>query len=154
VRRWLAEDAIKPWRYRSWIFPRDPDFAVKAARVLDLYQRIWDGVTFTAIFDAVLTDAGITVCKIPPRSPQANAYPQRFVLTARSEVTDRMLIVGERHLRRTLDEYAGHYNGRRPHRSLDLQSPRSDRPTVNLTHRRIKRRPVPGGLITKYEPAA
>lgn len=44
VRRWLAEDAIKPWQYRSWIFPRDPNFAVRAARVLDLYQRIWDGV--------------------------------------------------------------------------------------------------------------
>ena len=44
VRRWLAEDAIKPWQYRSWIFPRDPNFAAKAARVLDLYQRIWEGV--------------------------------------------------------------------------------------------------------------
>jgi transposase len=43
VRRWLEEDAIRPWTYRSWIFPRDPDFAVKAGRVLDLYQRIWDG---------------------------------------------------------------------------------------------------------------
>jgi len=43
VRRWLAADAIKPWRHRSWIFPRDPDFAVKAARVLDLYERLWDG---------------------------------------------------------------------------------------------------------------
>jgi transposase len=43
VRRWLAADAIKPWRYRSWIFPRDPDFAAKAARVLDLYARLWDG---------------------------------------------------------------------------------------------------------------
>ena len=43
VRRWLHADAIKPWRYRSWIFPRDPDFAAKAGRVLDLYQRIWDG---------------------------------------------------------------------------------------------------------------
>lgn len=43
VRRWLAEDAIKPWRYRSWIFPRDPDFAAKAARVLDLYARVWEG---------------------------------------------------------------------------------------------------------------
>jgi transposase len=42
VRRWLFEDAIKPWQYRSWIFPRDPRFAVKAARVLDLYQRCWD----------------------------------------------------------------------------------------------------------------
>jgi transposase len=44
VRRWLAEDAIKPWQFRSWIFPRDPNFAVKAARVLDLYQRVWEGV--------------------------------------------------------------------------------------------------------------
>jgi len=43
VRRWLDADAIRPWRYRSWIFPRDPGFAVKAGRVLDLYQRIWDG---------------------------------------------------------------------------------------------------------------
>jgi len=68
---------------------------------------------FTAAFDAVFTDAGITVCKIPPRSPRANAYAERFVLTARSEVTGRMLILGERHLRRTLGDYANHYNGRR-----------------------------------------
>jgi homeodomain-containing protein len=43
VRRWLRRDAIRPWRYRSWIFPRDPDFAVKAGRVLDLYARTWQG---------------------------------------------------------------------------------------------------------------
>jgi len=43
VRRWLHAAAIKPWRFRSWIFPRDPDFATKAARVLDLYERIFDG---------------------------------------------------------------------------------------------------------------
>jgi hypothetical protein len=43
VWRWLEEDAIRPWRSRSWIFPRDPQFAVKAGRVLDLYQRVWDG---------------------------------------------------------------------------------------------------------------
>ncbi len=43
VRRWLAADAIKPWQHRSWIFPRDPDFAVKAGRVLDLYARTFDG---------------------------------------------------------------------------------------------------------------
>jgi transposase len=43
VRRWLERDAIRPWRYRSWIFPRDPDFAVKAGRVLDLYARTWQG---------------------------------------------------------------------------------------------------------------
>jgi transposase len=43
VRRWLAADAIKPWQHRSWIFPRDPNFAVKAAGVLDLYARRWAG---------------------------------------------------------------------------------------------------------------
>jgi hypothetical protein len=40
--RWLAADAIRPWSHRSWIFPRDPDFAAKAGRVLDLYARRWD----------------------------------------------------------------------------------------------------------------
>ena len=43
VRRWLADDAIRPWQHRSWIFPRDPHFAAKASRVLDLYQREWEG---------------------------------------------------------------------------------------------------------------
>jgi transposase len=41
--RWLAEDAIRPWRHRSWIFPRAPDFAAKAGRVLDLYERRFQG---------------------------------------------------------------------------------------------------------------
>jgi transposase InsO family protein len=78
---------------------------------------------FTASFDAVLSDAGITAVKIPPRSPRANAYAERFVLTVRTEVTDRMLIFGERHLRAVLTEYARHYNRRRTHRALHLQPP-------------------------------
>jgi putative transposase len=48
---------------------------------------------FTGAFDAVLADAGIKAVKIPPRSPRANAYAERFVLTARTELTDRMLIL-------------------------------------------------------------
>ena len=55
---------------------------------------------FTPSFDAVLAGAGIEAVKIPPRSPRANAYAERFVLTARTEVTDRMLVFGERHLQR------------------------------------------------------
>jgi hypothetical protein len=42
--RWLGEDALRPWRHRSWIFRRDPDFAAKAGRILDLYQRRWLGM--------------------------------------------------------------------------------------------------------------
>jgi hypothetical protein len=55
---------------------------------------------FTASFDVVLASVGIEAVKIPPRSPRANAYAERFVLTDRTEVTDRMLNFSERHLRR------------------------------------------------------
>ena len=41
--RWLSQDALRPWRHRSWIFPRDPAFAAKAGRILDLYERRWQG---------------------------------------------------------------------------------------------------------------
>jgi len=109
---------------------------------------------FAASFDAVLADAGIEVVKIPPRSPRANAYAERFVLTARTEVTDRMLIFGERHLRTILAKYEAHYNGRRPHRSRQLRPPRPDHPVADLSRKRIKRRLVLGGLINEYERAA
>jgi transposase InsO family protein len=109
---------------------------------------------FTASFDAVLASAGIEAVKIPPRSPRANAYAERFVLTARTEVTDRMLIFGERHLCVVMTEYEAHYNGRRPHRSRELRPPRPDHPVADLSRERIKRRPVLGGLLNEYERAA
>ena len=109
---------------------------------------------FTTAFDAVLADAGIEVVKIPPRSPRANCYAERFVLTARKEVTDRMLIFGERHLRTILAQYETHYNGRRPHRSRQLRPPRPDHPAADLSRKRIQRHPVLGGLINEYERAA
>jgi len=109
---------------------------------------------FTASFDAVLTSAGIDAVKIPPRSPRANAYAERFVLTSRTEVTDRMLIFGERHLRRVLAEYARHHNGRRPHRGRQLRPPRPDHPIADVSRDRIKCRLVLGGLISEYERAA
>jgi Integrase core domain len=112
------------------------------------------GGQFTASFDAVLADAGIQVAKIPPRSPRANCYAERFVLTARTEVTDRMLIFGERHLHTILGQYEAHYNGRRPHRSRQLRPPRPDYPVADFSQKRIQRRPVLGGLINEYGRAA
>jgi putative transposase len=109
---------------------------------------------FTESFDAVLASAGIAAVKIPPRSPRANAYAERFVLTARTEVTDRMLIFGRRHLRLVLTEYEAHYNGRRPHRSCQLRPPRPDHPAADLSREGIRRQPVLGGLINEYERAA
>jgi putative transposase len=84
----------------------------------------------------------------------SNAFAERFVLTARTEVTDRMLIFGERHLRSILAEYEAHYNGRRPHRSQQRHPPRPDHPVADLSHERIRRQPVLGGLINEYERAA
>ena len=109
---------------------------------------------FTTSFDAVLAGAGIATVKIPPRCPRANCFAERFVLTARIELTDRILIFGERHLRAVLAQYGAHYNGRRPHRALRLQPPRPDHPAPDLDHQRIRRRPVLGGLINEYERAA
>ena len=113
---------------------------------------------FTDTFDAVLAAAGIEVVKIPPHSPRANAYAERWVRTARAEVTDRMLIAGPRHLRAVLDEYAAHYNQHRPHRSRNLRPPDCDEITpaviTDLATARIRRRRVLGGLINEYEWAA
>ena len=102
---------------------------------------------FSASFDAVLADAGIEAVKIPPRSPRANAYAERFVLTARTEVTDRMLIFGQRHLWTILAQYEAHYNGRRLHRSRQRPAPQAVR--TLLPHlRRISRARGSGRLVT------
>jgi len=104
--------------------------------------------------DAVLADAGIDVVKIPPRCPRANCFAERLVLTVRTELTDRMLIFGERHLRRVLAAYAAHYNTRRPHRALRLRPPLPQVPAPEPACDRIRRQPVLGCLINEYEPAA
>jgi transposase InsO family protein len=109
---------------------------------------------FTTSFDAVLADAGIEAVKIPPRCPRANCFAERFVLTVRTELTDRILIFGERHLRTVLAGYCAHYNGRRPHRAQQLRPPRPDHPIPDLRQLRIKRRPILGGLINEYGRAA
>ena len=109
---------------------------------------------FTASFDAVLAGAGIEAVKIPPRSPRANAYAERFVLTARTEVTDRMLIFGERHLRIVLAKYEAHYNGRRPHRSRAAPPAPARSPCRGPVSETYPAPPALGGLINGYQRAA
>jgi putative transposase len=113
---------------------------------------------FTEAFDAALASVGIEVVKVPPRSPRANAYAERWVRTARAEVTDRMLIAGPRHLRVVLEEYAAHYNRHRPHRARGLRPPDGDgittAPVPDLATARIRRHRALGGLIHEYEWAA
>ncbi|WP_245761446.1 integrase core domain-containing protein [Saccharopolyspora shandongensis] len=106
---------------------------------------------FTASFDAVLADVDIGVVMTPPRCPLVNCFAERFVRTVRAELTDRLLIFGERHARAVLAEYVRHYNGRRPHRARELRPPRPIHPLADLRHEQIKRRPALGGLINEYE---
>jgi putative transposase len=113
---------------------------------------------FTGAFDAVLAAAGIAVAKIPPQSPSANAYAERWVRTVRAEVTDRMLITGLRHLWAVLDEYVAHCNQHRPYRARDLRSPDCDHtstaPVTDPATARIRRHNVLGSLIHEYKRAA
>jgi transposase len=74
VWRWLSEDALKPWRYRSWIFPRDPDFERKAGLVLDLYRGRWQGEPLRPDEHVVCADEKTSIqarARIHPGSPPA-----------------------------------------------------------------------------------
>jgi transposase len=78
--RWLAEDPIKPWQHRSWIFPRDPDFAAKAGVVLDLYDRVFQGRELEPDAYVVSADEKTSIqarCRCHPTLPPAAARPMR-----------------------------------------------------------------------------
>jgi transposase InsO family protein len=87
----------------------------------------------------------------------SNAVCERWIGSARHELTDRMLILNERHLARVLAEYETHFNTRRPHRSLRQRPPNpahpmpGARPAADTT---IRRTTVLGGLINEYRTAA
>ena len=110
---------------------------------------------FTAAFDEVFGTDGIEIIKSPIRAPRANAIAERWVKSARTELLDWVLILGERHLRSALSEYVDHYNRSRPHRSLDLTTPEpSERDTGVASNLRVDRRARLGGLINEYYEAA
>jgi putative transposase len=109
---------------------------------------------FTTAFDGVFAGNGTRVIKTPVRSPQANSFAERFVGTLRRECLDHVPIFGEQHLRNVLAEYARHYNGHRPHQSLQQEPPqRQPGNTIDITAR-IERRQVLNGLISEYRRAA
>jgi putative transposase len=102
----------------------------------------------------VFTSEGIEIRKSAPQAPKMNAYAERFVLTARTECTDRMLIFGERHLRTVLNRYARHCNTAGPHRALNLRAPADDPHFIPFPADRMRREPVLGGLVNEYYRAA
>lgn len=80
IGRWLADDAIRPWQHRSWIFPRDPDFLEKAGRVLDLYAGRWDGELLEPADMVICADAKPSIQarkRTHPSAPPARGRGQR-----------------------------------------------------------------------------
>ncbi len=109
---------------------------------------------FTPMFDDVLAGNGVRVIKTPVRSPRANSFAERYVGTLRRECLDHLLIHGERHLWRTLSEYARHYNDHRPHQSREQRPPLHEPGQPVDVTARITRRQVVHGLINEYHRAA
>ena len=145
------------------------EWTVQQARnlALSLGERFEDikfllrdrGSNFTASFDAVFQAAGARVVRTAVQAPRMNAICERLVGTLRRELLDRVLILGEGHLRAVLAEYQAHYNTARPHQGIAQRVPDGEHDGSHITvtdldRERIHRKPVLSGLINEYSRAA
>ena len=113
------------------------------------------GSNFTTSFDAVFQATGARILRTAVQAPRMNAICERLVGTLRRELLDRVLILGEGHLRAVLAEYQVHYNTARPHQGIAQRVPNGEHITVtDLDRERIHRKPILGGLINEYARAA
>jgi transposase InsO family protein len=109
---------------------------------------------FTRGLQALLASGGVETIFAPPRSPNCNAYAERFVRSIKEECLGRMIFFGEASLRRALREYVVHYNAQRPHQGLGNRvidraaEPRSTSLRLVTGHERL------GGLLRHYRASA
>jgi transposase InsO family protein len=109
---------------------------------------------FVAGFDTVFTSEQIKIIRTPVRAPRANAIAERWIGTVRRECTDRILILGRRHLTAILKTYLNHYNTHRPHRALDQRPPDGPTDTPGAPPVQVRRTRLLGGLINEYQQVA
>ena len=117
------------------------------------------GPNFTPSFDAVFQAAGTRILRTAVQAPRMNATCERLAGTLRRELLDRVLILGERHLRAVLTDYQAHYNTAWPHQGIAQRVPddEPDAPRTTVTGidtQQIRRKPILGGLINEYTHAA
>jgi len=104
---------------------------------------------FTAEFLGILADSGVKSVKLPPRSPNLNAYAERFVRTIKESCLDRMILFGEDALRKSVQEFTAHYHLERNHQGLGNRLIRPDLAHVGSTGE-IRRRERLGGMLNYY----
>jgi putative transposase len=104
--------------------------------------------SYSGSFDAVFSAEGIDVAKTPPRTPQANAFAERHGV--RTECTDRVMIYNDQHARAVILECERHFNGHRPHQSLDQHPPEHDPTAVIPIETALRRKRVLGGAINRW----
>jgi transposase InsO family protein len=107
---------------------------------------------WTAAMEAVLSTVGVRVVRTPPASPNCNAHAERFVRSIKEECLDRVLPLGEWHLRRLVREYVTHYHAERNHQGIG--NALIDRPPPQPAAGPIRRRQRVGGLLSYYYRAA
>jgi putative transposase len=139
-----------------WVVQRARELSMERAKNTTLLRfliRDRDS-KFTRAFDDVFASDGTQIIKTPVQAPNANAFAEHWVRTARQECLDWLLIWSRRHLERVLNEYVRHYNDERPHRSLDLCPPRGvdhgSEPGAVTVAASVRCRDRLGGLIHEY----
>jgi transposase InsO family protein len=146
----ITPSPAEPWMMqvgRNLTDPFDGALANKQLLILDRDSK------FSAAFRDLLKDARVRVVRLPYRSPNLNAYAQRFVRSIKDECLDRMIFFGERSLRKATREYAAHYNRERNHQGIDnrLIEPSDPAESVSTTITCAQRL---GGMLRFYHRAA
>jgi putative transposase len=109
---------------------------------------------YTAAFDHVFAAEDIETVKIPPQTPQANCFIERWGRGLREECTDHVLIYNERHAQAVVGEYVDHFNNHRPHQGRQQLPPNHDPAVIIPMHAPVRRRQRLAGMINEYHRAA
>ena len=127
--------------------PIDGFLAEKELLILDRDSK------YSSAFRDLLKDTGVEIVRLPPRSPNLNAYAERFVRSIKNECLNRMIFFGERSLRKATREFAAHYHRERNHQGLDNQLIEPD-DRAESTFRAVECVQRLGGLLRFYRSAA
>ena len=148
-RRELVHVSVTDSPTATWIWQQFVEARPWGAQPLHLIHD--RDAVYGKVFPAQLERVGVRSVRTPFRAPRANAVAERMVRTLRQECLDHVIVLNERHLRQILAEFVAYYNDERPHRTLDLETPRH---APRCPHGSVVRRPVLNGLHHTYARSA